>query len=52
VPTAARRGVLTTRDIVAHAGRASMDDDVFWRTIEGDLPAFVEELRRRAARSS
>lgn len=45
VPDGARRGVIATRNIVAHAGYVAMDDQLFWRTIDVDLPPLLERLR-------
>lgn len=45
VPDGARRGVIATRNIVARAGYMAMDDELFWRTIDVDLPPLLERLR-------
>lgn len=45
VPDGARRGVIATRNIVAHAGYVAMDDELFWRTIDVDLPPLLARLR-------
>ncbi|MGB3376646.1 MAG: antitoxin [Microbacterium sp.] len=40
-----RVGIRNTRNITAHHGYASMDDETFWETITVDMPAFVAKLR-------
>jgi hypothetical protein len=45
VTDAERRGVATTRNIVAHHGYRAMDDERFWLTITTDLPDVVRRLR-------
>lgn len=40
----ARRGIVTTRNIISHIGYASMDDEVFWRTVTVDIPAALKSL--------
>ncbi|TAM71131.1 MAG: antitoxin [Microbacteriaceae bacterium] len=40
----ARRGIITTRNIISHVGYASMDDEIFWRTVTVDVPAALGSL--------
>ena len=40
-----RRGVAGTRNMAAHRGYASMDDEVFWDTITVQVPALIAKLR-------
>ena len=40
-----RRGISHTRNIAAHVGYASMDADIFWRSMTVDAVAFVAKIR-------
>ena len=40
-----RMGIRHTRNIAAHHGYASIDDDTFWETVTVDMPAFIAKLR-------
>lgn len=40
-----RTGIRHTRNIAAHQGYATMDDDLFWETATVDMPAFIRKLR-------
>jgi hypothetical protein len=40
----ARRGIVTTRNIISHSGYARMDDDVFWRTVTVDIPDVLRAI--------
>jgi len=40
-----RMGIRQTRNIAAHHGYASMDEETFWETTTVDMPAFVAKLR-------
>jgi len=37
-------GIRATRNIVAHAGYTTMDDDIFWETVTRRVPELVERL--------
>lgn len=39
-----RRGIATTRNVVAHHGYRAMDDERFWRTITIDVPALLRRV--------
>lgn len=43
VPETVARGVRTTRNIVAHSGYRSMDDDVFWTTLDVHLRRHLDD---------
>lgn len=45
IPEMTRRGITSTRNIVAHAGYATMDHVVFWQTIDVHLPALLVRMR-------
>lgn len=36
--------IRTMRNIVAHSGYASMNDDIFWETVTRNVPELVERL--------
>lgn len=40
-----RIGIRQTRNIAAHHGYASMDEETFWETATVDMPAFIAKLR-------
>ena len=48
VPMGTRRGITATRNIIAHAGYATMNDDVFWHTVDVSLPSLIAALRATA----
>ncbi|WP_417562850.1 antitoxin [Microbacterium sp.] len=40
-----RRGIPATRNIAAHRGCASMNDDVFWETVTVQVPRFLDKVQ-------
>jgi hypothetical protein len=40
-----RRGIAHTRNIAAHLGYASMDEETIWVTATRDMPAFIAKIR-------
>ncbi|WP_166844080.1 antitoxin [Isoptericola sp. BMS4] len=40
-----RRGIAHTRNIAAHVGYATMDEDTFWVTATQHMPAFIAKVR-------
>ncbi|MER7447557.1 antitoxin [Microbacterium foliorum] len=43
-----RRALITMRNIAAHSGYRSMNDDLFWQTLIVDLPTHLESWRAAA----
>ncbi|WP_166969245.1 toxin-antitoxin system, antitoxin component domain protein [Brevibacterium atlanticum] len=39
--------IRTIRNIVAHAGYATMNDDIFWNAVTVEVPEVVERLLKR-----
>ncbi|WP_460523055.1 hypothetical protein [Humibacter antri] len=39
-----RRGIITTRNIISHAGYGSLDESVFWKTVTVDIPRALARL--------
>ncbi|MBX3193932.1 MAG: antitoxin [Microbacteriaceae bacterium] len=48
VPESARRGIATTRNLVAHHGYRAMDDERFWLTITVHVPDLLDRIRPSA----
>jgi len=48
VPDAVAQGIITTRNIAAHSGYRSMDDDIFWNTLTIHLPPYLDAWRTSA----
>lgn len=46
-PDAEVLGITAARNIVAHAGNGTTDDDVFWDTVTKRVPEIVERLLSR-----
>ena len=42
-----RLAIRTTRNIAAHTGYRSMNDDLFWRAVTQRVPAILDRLRGR-----
>lgn len=40
----ARRGIVTTRNILSHSGYGALDEDVFWRTVAVDIPRALRDI--------
>lgn len=40
-----RRGIATTRNIVAHSGYGAMNTEIFWHTVTERLPEVIARIR-------
>ncbi|GAA1485438.1 antitoxin [Brachybacterium fresconis] len=40
-----RRGITTTRNLVAHSGYGAMNTEIFWRTVTERLPEVIARIR-------
>lgn len=49
VTDAERRGIATTRSVVAHHGYRTMDDERFWSTITTDVPDVLRRVHAHIA---